>query len=444
MTQQDPIQAPELHWASSILGKGAVARRGRVTAVHGTILEARFPDARLSEVCRIHCRDEAPLAAEVVGFHDQGVLMMPLGHMVGVEQNALVEPVSTNLTVTCGEEVRGRVIDALGRPLDGLGEIHSIDEVPLIAPAPNPLERQPVREVVSTGIRAIDGLLTCGRGQRIGVFAAAGVGKTTLLAMLTRNVKADRVVVALIGERGREVREFIEHDLGPESLSRATVVVSTSDQPAVLRLKAAYTATAIAEAARRNGEHVLLLVDSVTRFARAIREVGLAAGEIAGRQGFPPSVFATLPRLFERAGTAAKGAITAFYTVLVAGDDLEEPIADETLSLLDGHIILCRRLAAQGHYPAIDVAASRSRLMSRIASPRHQENATYVREVLSDYDRNAEIRSVGLYQEGQDPDLDRRLNVVYPRVQRFLQQSASESIALQESQSELSALRKDG
>ena len=399
----------------------SLARHGWVTGLAGTVVRARVPEAHLGEMCAIRRTGGDDLMAEVVGFDETGVLLMPLGRMESVGQNAMVIPAGRQLCVACGDEVRGRVLDAVGRPLDGLGPIGRSEELPLVADPPNPLSRTRIREPLHTGVKALDGLLTVGRGQRVGIFAAAGAGKSTLLAMIARNVEADSVVLALIGERGREVRPFIEDDLGAQGLSRCTVVVSTSDQPALLRLKAAYTATAIAEARRRRGERVVLLMDSVTRFARALREVGLAAGEPPGREGYPPWVFATLPQLFERAGNDDRGSITAFYTVLVTGDDLEEPVSDEAISLLDGHVALSRRLAARGQYPAIDILQSKSRVMSGIVDERHREAARKTAEVLALYEENYDKITCGVYEEGSSAAVDDAIRR-YPSVVEFLKQ----------------------
>jgi len=374
-----------------------IVRSGQVTEVAGTIVRAALPEVRLGEICLVRRGDGVPLEAEVVGFNRSEVVLMPLGPMSAIAAGARVEPSGSDPTVPAGDGLRGRVIDALGNPLDGRGPLPRSERVPLMSQPPNPMLRERITEPIATGVRAIDGLLTLGRGQRVGLFAAAGGGKSTLLSMIARNIEADRVVVALIGERGREVRGFIEDALGAEGLKKSTVVVSTSEQPALLRLRAAYTATAIAEHGRARGERVVLLMDSVTRYARALRDVGLAAGEPPGRQGFPGSVFAHLPVLFERAGNDGAGSITAIYTVLVAGDDLEEPIADETISLLDGHILLKRELAEQGQYPAIDILGSKSRLMNEIVGPEHKRAATYMKRALATYVKNYDKIQMGRF-----------------------------------------------
>jgi FliI/YscN family ATPase len=400
-----------------------VSRLGRVTGVTGPVIRATIPDSYIGEVCRVARPGRADLEAEIIGFDRNEVLMMPLGTLEGVPAQAAVTPGDGEPRVPCGESVRGRVIGATGQPLDGLGPIPPGQTTPLWSPPPNPLLRRRVTEPAPTGVRAIDSLLTVGRGQRVGIFAGAGSGKSTLLGAIAKSVDADLVVVALIGERGREVRGFKEDVIGERGMERAVLVVSCSDEPALVRLRAAYAATAIAEHSRRQGRKVVLLMDSVTRFARALREVGLAAGEAPGRQGYPASVFAALPRLFERAGNDEEGSITAFYTVLVTGDDIQEPVADETMSLLDGHIILSRRLAARGHYPAIDVTASKSRLRNEIVSKPHRQAADRVLGVVASYDENYDKITLGLYQHsGPTPDPTRW----YPKVEKFLRQETDE------------------
>lgn len=401
----------------------AVERRGRVTGVVGPALRAKVPDVCLGEVCRVSKSVGTELLCEVIGFDREEAVMMPLGLMESVAIHAEVVPTGRELRVPCGEAVRGRVIDALGRALDGGAAIEGGPTVPMMSLPPNPLHRRRITEPLATGVRAIDGLLTVGRGQRVGIFAAAGVGKSTLLSAIARNASADVVVLALIGERGREVRGFIEDDLGKEGLAKSTVVVSTSDEPAMLRLKAAYTATAIAEHARSEGKNVVLMMDSVTRFARALREVGLAANEPPGRQGFPPSVFAALPRLLERAGNDDRGTMTAFYTVLVTGDDVNEPVADEARSLLDGHITLTRRVS---YYPAIDLADSKSRVMNEVCTKEHVAAAERVIALVKDYGRNYDKIMMNLYQHPSGsgrPDPSKWYDVV---VDQFVSQGRQE------------------
>lgn len=403
-----------------------VAREGRVTQLRGAVLHATLPEACVGEVCHVSRPAGGVVGAQVIGFEREAALLMPLGALTSIAAGARVVPAPTAATYPCGAAVWGRVLDAMGEPMDGRGALRSDQRAPLIAPAPPAMERKRIRTPLATGVRAIDGLLTLGVGQRVGVFAAAGAGKSTLLGMITRNVEADHVVVALIGERGREVREFVEDNLGSSGLARSAVVVSTDDQPALMRLRAAYAATAIAEAARARGERVVLLVDSITRFARALREVGLAAGEAPGRQGYPGSVFATLPQLFERAGNDAHGSITALYTVLVAGDDLTEPIADETLSLLDGHIVLSRRLAEQRVRPAIDVPASVSRLARQVSDEEHLRAADAALKVLATHQHNEDKIKMGLFKPADERE--RKRVAAHPKVLEFLAQSEHECV----------------
>ena len=333
--------------------------------------------------------------------------------------------------VPVGNNLLGRVLDGLGAPIDGKGALEPEAHYPVYADPPNPLTRNIISRPVSLGLRAIDGLLTCGEGQRMGIFAAAGGGKSTLLSCLIKGADVDVTVLALIGERGREVREFIEHDLGPEGLAKSVLVVSTSDRSAMERLKASYVATAIAEYFRDQGKRVLLLMDSVTRFGRALREIGLAAGEPPTRRGFPPSVFSSLPKLMERAGNSDKGSITALYTVLVEGDDMTEPIADETRSILDGHIVLSRKLAARNHYPAIDILASTSRVMNAIASGEHKEHAGKLRSLLAKYEEVEMLVQIGEYQKGSDPEADEAIAKI-DGVNNFLKQGLNELSSYEE------------
>jgi type III secretion system H+-transporting two-sector ATPase len=409
-------------WISS------VEVRGRVTELIGLLIRAAVPGARVGELCLIHSPHRARvLRAEVVGFRGSEVILMPLGEVSDVAMGAEVVPTGTSLTIRVGEELLGRVLDGLGEPIDGKGAIEDAADRIVSARPPDPMKRERVTRQLKTGIRALDGLLTVGEGQRIGIFAAAGVGKSTTLGMLARSSEADVNVIALIGERGREVRDFLEQDLGAAGLKRSVIVVATSNEPSLIRMKAAYVATAIAEYFRDQGKKVLFLMDSVTRFARALREVGLAAGEPPARAGFPPSVFSELPRLLERTGNSEKGSITAFYTVLVEGDDMTEPIADETRSILDGHVVLSRDLAAQNHYPAIDVNQSISRVMSGIAEIRHAEAAGKLREVLATYAAQKDLILIGAYKKGSDPKTDYAISKI-EAVNNFLRQKTDEQM----------------
>ena len=382
------------------------AMRGRVLEVTGVLIRATAPSAKVGELCILqNAGEKDKMMAEVVGFENTVALLTPMGDMVGVSNTTEVIPTGRLHDVSVGPDVLGKVLDGLGRPFNG-ETFESAMTYPIHAAPPNPMQRKVIDQPLALGLRVLDGLLTCGEGQRMGIFAAAGGGKSTLLSMLIRNAAADVKVLALIGERGREVREFIEQDIGEEGLKQAVLVVSTSDRPAMERLKAAYVATAIAEYFRDQGKNVLLMMDSVTRFARAQREIGLAAGEPPTRRGFPPSVFAALPQLMERAGQSDKGSITALYTVLVEGDDMTEPIADETRSILDGHIILSRKLAQENHYPAVDVLASVSRVMNTIIDAEHRRVAGRIRQLLAKYREIELLLKIGEYKEGSDADAD--------------------------------------
>jgi type III secretion system H+-transporting two-sector ATPase len=400
--------------------------RGRVTELVGLLIRASVPGARVGELCLIRSPHRArELRAEVVGFRGSEVILMPLGEIQDVAMGAEVISTGTSLTVRVGENLLGRVLDGLGDPADGKGAIEGATEYPVTARPPDALKRQRVLKPLATGVRALDGVLTIGEGQRVGIYAAAGVGKSTLLGMLARNTEADVNVIALVGERGREVRDFLEQDLGPEGMRRSVIVAATSNEPSLVRMKAAYVATAIAEYFRDQGRRVILMMDSVTRYARALREVGLAAGEPPARSGFPPSVFSELPKLLERTGNSARGSITAFYTVLVEGDDMTEPIADETRSILDGHIVLSRAIAATGHYPAIDVNQSVSRVMTTIVDERHNEAARRLREVLATYEAQKDLILIGAYKKGSDPRTDYAISKL-DAVNAFLRQTVTE------------------
>lgn len=410
---------------------------GKITRVTGLTLEARGLRAAIGEICHIYNNGRAPVVAEVVGFREEVTLLMPLGELEGIGPGCRVIATGESFTVPVGGDLLGRVLDGLGRPLDGgppiMGQRYPVNNLP-----PNPLERRPIREILSTGVKAIDALITCGYGQRIGIFSGSGVGKSTLLGMIARHSTADINVIALIGERGREVRDFLELNLGPQGLKRSVVVVATSDQPALVRIKGAFVATAIAEYFRDQGAKVLLFMDSLTRLCLAQREVGLAIGEPPTTRGYTPSVFALLPRLLERAGNSSRGSITGIYTVLVEGDDFNEPVADTVRGLLDGHIILSRGLAGRNHYPAIDIVASLSRLMPEIVSSKQKELAGRLRDLLAAYSEASDLIEIGAYQPGSNPRVDMALKY-YNAIQEFLRQDKGEYFSYEET---LQALEK--
>jgi len=411
-----------------------------VQQVIGLVIESVGPAARVGEVCEIHFqRTRPPIFAEVVGFRQNRVLLMPLGEMEGITPGSQVVATGMVHKVPVGEYLLGRVLDGLGRPIDGGPAIAPDTLYPVNRQPPNALTRKRITEAISLGVRAIDGLLTVGKGQRIGIFAGSGVGKSTLLGMIARYTSADVNVIALTGERGREVREFMEEDLGEEGLKRSVVVVATSDQPALLRIKAAMVATTIAEYFRDQGLDVLLMMDSVTRLALAQREVGLAIGEPPATRGYTPSVFAMLPRLLERAGTSDKGTITGLYTVLVEADDMNEPVADTVRGILDGHIVLSRALAHRNHYPAIDVLASVSRVMPQITDEEHRQAAAQVRKVLANYTEAEDLINIGAYQQGSNPDIDYALRYI-GKVREFLQQGKMEGCPLEQTIQRMKAL----
>ncbi len=428
--------------SSSILGRylerldnasAVVQFRGRVQEVTGLVVRAVVPDASVGELVDIHRADGEIMPAEVVGFKDGLVVLMPLGGVEGIGPSDEVHSTGKPLSIACGYGLLGRVLDGLGRPIDGgppLGGPGFVDW-PIMREAPDPLERQRIVHPMSMGVRAIDGLLTVGVGQRVGLFAGSGVGKSTLMGQIARGSDAEVIVITLIGERGREVRDFLEEVLGEEGIKRAVVVCATSDAPSLVRLKSAFVGTAIAEWFRDQGKSVLLMMDSVTRFARAQREVGLAAGEPPARQGYPPSVFSMLPKLLERTGNDAKGSITALYTVLVAGGDMEEPISDEVRGILDGHIILNRKLASRNHWPAIDVLPSLSRVMSAVTSREHVKVAGQFRETLATYEAKRDLISLGAYEYGTDEKVDFAIDLI-EELEGILKQGLDEYTTLEE------------
>ena len=387
---------------------------GKVTQVVGLVIESKGPNVSLGELCYIKSRfpNVEPIPAEVVGFREGLVLLMPIGEMQGIGPGCEVLSAQKTLRVKVGMELLGRVLDGLGNPMDGKGPILSKTEYPLHAEPPDPLQRPRIKDSLYVGVRAIDGLITLGSGQRIGIMAGSGVGKSTLLSMIARNTEADISVISLVGERGRAVRDFIERDLGEEGLKRSVVVVATSDKPALVRIKGAMTATAIAEYFRDQGRRVVLMMDSVTRFAMAQREVGLTIGEPPATRGYTPSVFALLPRLLERAGTSARGSITGIYTVLVDGDDMNEPIADAVRSILDGHIVLSRAIAAQNHFPAIDILASVSRVMTDVVTKEHREAAQHMRALMAVYKEAEDLIHIGAYVKGSSKRIDEAIEKI--------------------------------
>ncbi|MBS4168167.1 flagellar protein export ATPase FliI [Parachlamydia sp. AcF125] len=415
---------------------------GRITETVGMLIKAIVPQVKIGEVCLVK-REGEPLLTEVVGFTREEVFLSPLGEMTGIGPSSEVIPTRLPLHIKVGPQLLGRVLNGLGEPLDVAtkGPLELNEIYPVIQAPPDPLKRKRITEPISVGVRAIDGVLTTGLGQRVGIFAAAGGGKSTTLGMIARNAMADVNVISLIGERGRELRDFIEKDLGPEGLKRSVLVVSTSDQASQLRLNAAYVGTAIAEYFRDQGKSVILMMDSVTRFARALREVGLAAGEPPARAGYTPSVFSTLPKLLERTGNSDVGSITAFYTILVAGDDMNEPVADEVRSILDGHIILSSDLARQYHYPAIDVLSSASRVMPSIVPKEHLQLVGKLKEVLANYKKNELLIKIGEYKRGADKAGDFAIDHI-DKVNKFLKQGVDEKCSYQETMQLLRSMFK--
>ncbi|MCM1044560.1 MAG: flagellar protein export ATPase FliI [Candidatus Gastranaerophilales bacterium] len=403
---------------------------GKVINVVGLTIESAGPDAKLGDLCRILPEDDKPIMAEVVGFKDRKTLLMPYDAVDGIGLGCMVENTGAPLRVTVSDKLLGKALDGLGRPVDGThveGATYPVD-----APPPDPMSRAIIDQVLPLGVKAVDGLITVGKGQRIGIFAGSGVGKSTLMGMFARNTKADINVIALIGERGREVREFIERDLGEEGMRRSVVVVATSDRPALERKMAAKTATAIAEYFRDQGRDVLLMMDSLTRFSMAQREIGLASGEPPVTRGYPPSVYSEMPKLLERAGRAAVGSITGLYTVLVDGDDFNEPITDTARSILDGHIMLNRKLAHKNHYPAVDILQSISRCMSQIADKEHKQAANKLKEVLATYNEAEDLINIGAYKSGSNPSIDYAISKI-DAVNGFLCQETEAKFGFEES-----------
>jgi flagellum-specific ATP synthase len=427
--QDQPTPVPPLDLApyfDALHRVDPVKYNGCVEQVIGLVIESNGPAAQIGEVCHVrYSRTADPLPAEVVGFRQGKTLLMPLGEMTGIRPGSEVVASGKTLTVGVGDALLGRVLNGLGQPMDGGPGLVLEEKYPVFASPPDSLRRRRIREHLQLGIRAIDGLLTIGRGQRIGVFSGSGVGKSTVMGMVARNTSADVNVIGLTGERGREVRDFIERDLGAEGLQRSVVVVATSDRPALVRVKAALVATAVAEYFRDRGADVLLMMDSVTRVALAQREIGLAIGEPPATRGYTPSVFALLPRLMERAGTSEKGSITGLYTVLVEADDMNEPVADTSRSILDGHIVLSRALASQNHYPAVDVLNSISRVMVDVTPKQHQDAAKRLRSILAVYKEAEDLINIGAYARGSNPQIDEAIDRIAD-IRAYLQQEATE------------------
>ena len=400
--------------------------KGQVTKVVGLTIESNGPETRIGELCRIiNHRSGMEVLAEVVGFQNKSVLLMPLGEMAGIGPGNDVVATGMELSTGVGEKLLGRVLDGLGNPIDDKGRLEISGYYPVNNDPPHPLKRPRINEILPLGVKCVDGLMTVGKGQRMGIFAGSGVGKSTLIGMIARNTRADINVIALIGERGREVRDFLERDLADEGLSRSVVIVATSDQPALIRKKGALVATAIAEYFRDQGKDVLFLMDSLTRFSMAQREIGLAIGEPPVSRGYTPSVFSVMPKLLERSGTSSKGSITGLYTVLVDGDDMNEPITDTARSILDGHIVLSRQMAHKNHYPAVDVLESISRVMSDIASDSHKKAAGEIRKNLAVYREAEDLINVGAYVKGSNPDIDKAILVINA-INSFLMQETNE------------------
>lgn len=423
-----------------LLDRTYFKRLGKVVKIVGLTIESVGPDAKLGDMCRIISEnEEKTVMAEVVGFKEKRILLMPYENVDGIGVGHIIENIGHPLSVSVGNQLLGKTLDGLGRIVGREEEMMTGLTYPVIAPPPDPMEREIISKVLPLGVKAVDGLITVGKGQRIGIFAGSGVGKSTLLGMFARNTKADINVIALIGERGREVREFIERDLGEEGMKRSIVVVATSDKPALIRNKAAKTATAIAEYFRDQGKDVLLMMDSLTRFSMAQREIGLASGEPPVTRGYPPSVYAEMPKLLERAGNARIGSITGLYTVLVDGDDFNEPITDTARSILDGHIMLSRKLGHKNHYPAIDVLQSISRCMSQIAAKEHKAAAGKLKNVLATYNEAEDLINIGAYKAGSNKNIDYAISKI-DAVNEFLCQDVDEKFTFEEIQQKLYAL----
>ncbi|HIJ81949.1 MAG TPA: flagellar protein export ATPase FliI [Desulfuromonadales bacterium] len=423
-------------YANAVHAAKPVRLHGKVTQVVGLVIEGYCPDTSVGAICEIRPQEGETIPAEVVGFRNNKTLLMPLGEVRGVGLDSLITVRRDNATLGVGPALLGRVIDGLGQPIDDKGGIASEEEYPIYALPVNPMTRPPIRKPLDLGIRSINGLLTCGQGQRVGIMAGSGVGKSTLLGMIARYTEADVNVIALIGERGRELREFIEKDLQEEGLKKSVVVVATSDQPPLVRVRGAYIATAIAEYFKNQGKKVLLMMDSATRFAMALREVGLAIGEPPTTKGYTPSVFAALPKLLERTGNFPEGSITALYTVLVEGDDFNEPISDAMRSILDGHIVLSRELAARAIYPPIDVLASASRVMTDVATREHLDLAARFKESMATYRQSEDLINIGAYKAGSNSGIDYAVAHI-DQMRAFLKQAVHDPVVLNDAVQDL-------
>ncbi len=438
--EDNPLRNVTLEpYLSQLMARPAWRWSGRVVEANGQTIEAEGPLCSVGECCEVIDGHGARHRAEVIGFRGRHVLAMLLEAARGIRFGDVIRAVGATPRIAVSEQMQGRILNALGMPLDGLplgriGQLWPLDEA-----APGPMERVPICEPLQTGLRVLDGLLTVGRGQRVGIFGGSGVGKSTLIGMMTRNTAADVTVVGLVGERGREVREFVEDALGEEGRQRSVVLVSTSDESPLLRMRAAMAATAVAEFHAARGKHVLLVLDSLTRYAMAAREIGLAAGEPPASKGYTPSVFMRLAKLVERAGNFRRGSITAFYTVLMEGDDQQDPVVDAVRSLLDGHIVLSRKLASGGHYPPVDVLDSLSRLMPAVTTDEHRYKAALARRMLAIHARSEDLVRIGAYKSGTDPELDRAMQAL-PVLQRFLMQGSVERVTMEQTIAQLSAL----
>lgn len=417
-----------------------VVYMGKVDKIIGLIIEATGPNASVGEVCRIYLANgDEHVRAEVVGFKEGKVLLMPYGDISGIGPGCIVESTGDVMRIPVGDGLIGRIVDGFGQPIDGSSDVEEMETSRVQNTPSNPLLRPRIDRRINIGVKAIDGLLTCGRGQRMGIFSGSGVGKSTLLGMIAKNIEADVNVIALVGERGREVRDFIEKDLGKEGMEKSVLVVATSDQSAMMRLKCSLVATTIAEYFKNKGKNVLLLMDSLTRFAMAQREIGLAIGEPPVARGYTPSIYSLLPRLLERSGNFEVGSITGIYTVLVEGDDVNEPISDAVRGIIDGHIVLSRAIAMKNHYPAIDILASVSRLMNDLADERHLEYARKIRRVMSVYKENSDLISIGAYKAGSNQELDHAIRRI-DQINAFLQQKVDQSVTYEETLEMMSVL----